>query len=262
MSFPDTLVWFQEPGFAVFFFGFLVLAYQVSAKAHPIIQIGMCIFCGSFITSHWAKDQYHSMALYWMYAGWTGFLFHKLGGMVILKGIGRTIRYRFESLGREPAQFPPRSKSPHPQPNTSGGTRRENYSRQEEAFRQRERQREEERRRARTQTEQEARHEQSQSKPPPGPEPSPDPKPDPKQEEKKSHSQPERERTQFWWEVLEIPEASDLQAIKKAYRGLLQKYHPDRVSHLGEEFQVIAEAKTKEINAAFEVAKKRRSQEN
>jgi DnaJ-domain-containing protein 1 len=81
----------------------------------------------------------------------------------------------------------------------------------------------------------------------------------PKQEEEKAPPEPKRQRKQFWWEVLETPEDSDLQAIKKAYRTMIQKYHPDRVSHLGEEFQIIAEEKTKTINGGFEDAKKRKS---
>lgn len=40
---------------------------------------------------------------------------------------------------------------------------------------------------------------------------------------------------------------------KAAYRSLLQAYHPDKVSHLGQEFQELAEAKTKAIVAAFQV---------
>ena len=40
--------------------------------------------------------------------------------------------------------------------------------------------------------------------------------------------------------------------VKMAYRDLLSKYHPDKVTHLGEEFQHIAERKTKEIVEAYE----------
>jgi len=44
--------------------------------------------------------------------------------------------------------------------------------------------------------------------------------------------------------------------IKKAYRKLSMKYHPDKVRHLGEEFRTVAEEKMKEINAAYEFFKK------
>lgn len=40
--------------------------------------------------------------------------------------------------------------------------------------------------------------------------------------------------------------------VKKAYRELLAKYHPDKVNHLGDEFRKIAEQKTREIVKAYE----------
>lgn len=40
--------------------------------------------------------------------------------------------------------------------------------------------------------------------------------------------------------------------VKKAYRDLLAKYHPDKVHHLGDEFKHIADQKTREIIAAYE----------
>lgn len=40
--------------------------------------------------------------------------------------------------------------------------------------------------------------------------------------------------------------------VKKAYRELLSKYHPDKVNHLGDEFIHIADQKTREIIAAYE----------
>lgn len=39
--------------------------------------------------------------------------------------------------------------------------------------------------------------------------------------------------------------------ITKIYRKLVGKYHPDKVSHLGKEFQIFAEKKTKDINKAY-----------
>jgi DnaJ like chaperone protein len=41
--------------------------------------------------------------------------------------------------------------------------------------------------------------------------------------------------------------------VKKAYRNLALTHHPDRVSHLGEEYRKIAEEKFKEISEAYEV---------
>ncbi len=48
-----------------------------------------------------------------------------------------------------------------------------------------------------------------------------------------------------------------METIKKAYRTLSMKYHPDKVGHLGEEFRRVAEEKMKEINVAYEYFKKR-----
>ena len=45
--------------------------------------------------------------------------------------------------------------------------------------------------------------------------------------------------------------------LKKSYRELIAKYHPDKVQHLGKEFQMIAEAKTKEIIEAYEFMRSR-----
>ena len=47
--------------------------------------------------------------------------------------------------------------------------------------------------------------------------------------------------------------------IKQNYRNLIAKYHPDKVQHLGEELQRMAEEKTKEINEAYEYFKKKYS---
>jgi len=43
--------------------------------------------------------------------------------------------------------------------------------------------------------------------------------------------------------------------IKTKYRELVQKYHPDKVSHLGEEFRELAHKKFKQINEAYEYFK-------
>jgi DnaJ like chaperone protein len=40
--------------------------------------------------------------------------------------------------------------------------------------------------------------------------------------------------------------------IKSAYREMLSKYHPDKVSHLGEDFQKIAHEKAVDIQKAYE----------
>jgi len=52
-------------------------------------------------------------------------------------------------------------------------------------------------------------------------------------------------------EVLGVPADASPEEIKAAYRELANRYHPDKVSHLGEEFQALAESRFKEIQAAY-----------
>lgn len=55
--------------------------------------------------------------------------------------------------------------------------------------------------------------------------------------------------------VLGLEPGADFTTIKKAYRKLSMQYHPDKVSHLGAEFQRVAEEKMKEINQAYDFFK-------
>jgi hypothetical protein len=45
--------------------------------------------------------------------------------------------------------------------------------------------------------------------------------------------------------------------IKRIYRELMSRYHPDKVQHLGREFQQMAEEKTKEIQEAYDYVKQK-----
>jgi uncharacterized membrane protein YkvA (DUF1232 family) len=51
--------------------------------------------------------------------------------------------------------------------------------------------------------------------------------------------------------VLNIPKNASQEEIKKAYRELANKYHPDKVHHLGDEFRELAEMRFKEIEEAY-----------
>ena len=53
------------------------------------------------------------------------------------------------------------------------------------------------------------------------------------------------------------PKASD-EEVKKAYREMAKKNHPDLVSNLGEDVRQAAEKKFQEINQAYETIKKQR----
>jgi len=60
------------------------------------------------------------------------------------------------------------------------------------------------------------------------------------------------------YKILEIsPDASD-DEVKKAYRQMALKYHPDRVSHLGEDVKKSAEDKFKKVVDAYNSIKKER----
>lgn len=53
------------------------------------------------------------------------------------------------------------------------------------------------------------------------------------------------------YEVLGLPSTASPDEIKHAYRELANKYHPDKVSHLGEEFKRLADKRFKEIDTAY-----------
>ena len=54
------------------------------------------------------------------------------------------------------------------------------------------------------------------------------------------------------YEVLGVLKTASDSDIKKAYRGLASKYHPDRVAHLGPELEALTAEKFKEISAAYQ----------
>ena len=61
------------------------------------------------------------------------------------------------------------------------------------------------------------------------------------------------------YRVLEISPSATNKEIKRAYRKMANKYHPDKVSHLGKEMQTSAEEKFKAVNSAYQQLKKDRN---
>jgi DnaJ like chaperone protein len=60
------------------------------------------------------------------------------------------------------------------------------------------------------------------------------------------------------YRILEITPDATNDELKKAYRRMALKYHPDRLAHLGDDVQKAANAKFQELNAAYEKIKKER----
>ncbi|MCE5347808.1 MAG: molecular chaperone DjiA [Bacteroidales bacterium] len=61
------------------------------------------------------------------------------------------------------------------------------------------------------------------------------------------------------YKILEIDPSCSNDEVKKAYRRMAMKYHPDKVSHLGEDIRKTAEEKFKKVNEAYEKIKKERN---
>lgn len=60
------------------------------------------------------------------------------------------------------------------------------------------------------------------------------------------------------YKILEIKKDASDQEVKKAYRRMAIKYHPDKVAHLGEEYKISAEEKFRKVKEAYENIKKER----
>lgn len=60
------------------------------------------------------------------------------------------------------------------------------------------------------------------------------------------------------YKILEVNSTATNDEVKKAYRKMALRYHPDKVQHLGPEFQKTANEKFQKVNEAYERIKKDR----
>jgi DnaJ like chaperone protein len=61
------------------------------------------------------------------------------------------------------------------------------------------------------------------------------------------------------YKILELEPTATDEEVKKAYKKLALKHHPDRVATLGEDVKKASEEKFKSIVAAYEKIKKERN---
>ena len=55
------------------------------------------------------------------------------------------------------------------------------------------------------------------------------------------------------YDVLEVTPAAAADEIKRAFRAQIARYHPDKVQHLGKEFQEMAAVRAAELTEAYRV---------
>ncbi|MDP3150223.1 MAG: DnaJ domain-containing protein [Ignavibacteria bacterium] len=65
------------------------------------------------------------------------------------------------------------------------------------------------------------------------------------------------EKTKYYSQVLGLTGKVSKASIRKKYLELIAQYHPDKVFELGEELKILAEIKTKQLNAAYDWMKKK-----
>lgn len=70
---------------------------------------------------------------------------------------------------------------------------------------------------------------------------------------KRQETKASSEKVNWALEVLDVPKGATAAQIKTAYYDLIKKYHPDKVDNLAEDFKILAETKTKELNEAYKI---------
>ena len=62
-----------------------------------------------------------------------------------------------------------------------------------------------------------------------------------------------KERLRTHYELLGIPATAAVEAIKSAFRREIARYHPDKVHHLGAEFQLLASSRAADLTTAYRI---------
>jgi DnaJ like chaperone protein len=65
--------------------------------------------------------------------------------------------------------------------------------------------------------------------------------------------------TGFAYKILEIESSATDEEVKKAFRRMAMKYHPDKLATMGEDIQKAAHEKFSQVNEAYEAIKKERN---
>ena len=60
------------------------------------------------------------------------------------------------------------------------------------------------------------------------------------------------------YEILEVPKTASVSDIKKAYRTMVKKYHPDKLQDMDEAYRKGAEEKFRAVQQAYERIQKER----
>jgi len=60
------------------------------------------------------------------------------------------------------------------------------------------------------------------------------------------------------YKILEVDKSASDDEVKKAFREMAKKHHPDKVGHLGDDFKKAAEEKFRTVNEAWETIRKQR----
>jgi DnaJ-domain-containing protein 1 len=74
------------------------------------------------------------------------------------------------------------------------------------------------------------------------------------QQQYRQQYRPEPTIADRWFLILDVPQGASREEVERAYKVKISQYHPDKVAQMGIEIRELAEAKSKEINAAYDFA--------